>query len=103
MVETPCTAAVPVPDGMVIVPDAVADGDSVVVPDDEPLSVRALVKLSVVIVAVPLTVNNVLGELVPIPMLPKKTAATCVAVPATVRAPYTLVVPIPTPPPLVTN
>ena len=64
-------ATVPVAAGSVSVFVPAADGGEIVIcPETEPLSVRALVKLSVVIVAVPLTVNNVLGELVPMPMLP---------------------------------
>jgi hypothetical protein len=38
--DTPLTATVPVPAGSVIVPDAVADGDRVVVPDVEPFKAK---------------------------------------------------------------
>jgi hypothetical protein len=39
-VDTPLTATVPVPAGRVIVPDAVAEGDNVVVPEEEPFRAK---------------------------------------------------------------
>jgi hypothetical protein len=39
-VDRPFTATVPVPAGKVTVPDATADGDSVVVPEEEPFRAK---------------------------------------------------------------
>jgi hypothetical protein len=58
-VDNPCTATVPVPAGSVIVPDAVADGDNVVVPDDEPFMAKLETVVVPAIVCPPAVVSMV--------------------------------------------
>jgi hypothetical protein len=65
-VDTPCTATVPVPAGNVMVPEAVAEADRVVVPEDEPLIIRfptvvfpLIVWPPAVVRTVPLVAGNV--------------------------------------------